>query len=171
MSRSVPDGPPPAHSAGAGSLASPYPAADWRLLVRLPGRVLTAALAGQADDPGGRVHSAVTGLAAIAAGRHFDSDLVRAVANAIYAEAGAPGAEVEAPGAGVEAPGRAPVDRGDRDGVLRACRTAVAVLDRADPADSAAYRQWVQSVAARTAGAASGFVADLGRALNLTVGR
>lgn len=159
MSRSVPDGPAPADPDGAGAVGFScpfsYPTAEWRLLVRLPGRVLTVALADQVDDPGVRVHAAVAGLEAIAAGRLFDSELVRAVATAIYAEAGAPG--------------RAPVGGGDRAAALGACRTAVEVLTRADPADSAAYRQWVQSVAARTAGDTTGFVADLGRALHLAV--
>lgn len=164
MSRSAPGGPPPANPADEGLTAFSYPGPDWRLLVRLPGRVLTAALADQTVEPGVRVRSAVAGLAAIAAGRLFDSELVRAVATAIYAEAGAPG-PARTTGAGGPAE------------VLAACRAAVALLGRADPADSAAYRQWVQSVAARTvgfptpAGAASGFVAELGRALGLPVTR
>lgn len=165
MSRSVPDGPAPADPDGAGAVTHPcpypYPTADWRLLVRLPGRVLTVALADQVDDPGVRVHAAIAGLEAIAAGRLFDSELVRAVATAIYAEVGAPG----------RAPAGSGVDHAtDRAAALGACRTAVEVLGRADPADSAAYRQWVQSVAARTAGETSDFVVDLGRALHLTAG-
>ena len=78
----------------------------------------------------------LAGLAAVAAGRSFDSDLVRAVATAIYARH-----DGEPP---VGVAGRA--DQGD---LLGACRAAARVLARrADPADSAAYRQWVQSVAA-----------------------
>jgi hypothetical protein len=64
--------------------------------------------------------------------------------------------------------------------VLVNCRTASAVLARrADPADAAAYRQWLQNIAARVCGAsrsgaavgartsASGskFLSDLHRAL------
>lgn len=78
----------------------------------------------------------LAGLDAVAAGRAFDSDLVRAVVAAIYARHdGTP----------------APVERlTDLVDLLAACRAAVRVLHRrADPADSAAYRQWVQSVAAR----------------------
>ena len=80
---------------------------------------------------------------AIAAGRFFDSDLVRAVVAAIYAEPddGDPGARR----------GSDPAHR--LAGLLTACRLAARLLaDRADPADSAAYRQWVQSVAARVCG-------------------
>lgn len=169
MSRSAPDGPPPADPdpAGEGPTTLPHPAAEWRLLVRLPGRVLTAALADQGDDPGVRVHCAVAGLEAIAAGRLFDSELVRAVATAIYAEAGATAGYAEARpwGRTTDSGG------GDRGAVLTACRAVVATLGHVDPADSAAYRQWVQSVAARTAGTGSEFVADLGWALDLTVRR
>ncbi|MEU4716542.1 hypothetical protein AB0F73_23215, partial [Micromonospora purpureochromogenes] len=70
------------------------------------------------------------------AGRASDSDLVRAVVTAIYARHdGAP----------------TQTDRlTDMVDLLAACRAAVRVLGRrADPADSAAYRQWVESVAAR----------------------
>jgi hypothetical protein len=62
--------------------------------------------------------------------------------------------------------------------VLITCRYATAVLAaRADPADSASYRQWLQSIAARVCEVAcSGgqacvggrrFVYDLGTALSL----
>lgn len=81
----------------------------------------------------------LAGLDAMAAGRGFDSDLVRAVVAAIYARHdGAP----------------TPAERlTDLVDLLVACRAAVRVLHRrADPADSAAYRQWVQSVAAASAG-------------------
>lgn len=185
MSRSVPDGPPEASPAGDGSTALAWPSHDWRLLVGLPGQVLTTALAGRCEDPGDRVNAAVTGLEAIAAGRLFDSDLVRMVANAIYAESGSrtEAAGPPAPPAGpastsdppAEAGGTRPrpvevsAERRELAEVLSACRTAADLLGRrADPADSAAYRQWVQSVAARTAGAPSGYVTEIGRALGLT---
>lgn len=203
MGRSAPDGPSAAGPADEGSAAFRYPNADWRLLVRLPGRVLTAALAGQPDDPGIRVRSAVAGLEAIAAGRLFDSDLVRMVARAIYAESGAPGragttetaGTAGTPGAagiaGAAGPDRGP--GGDQHAeVLSWCRAVVKVLDHdTDPGDSAAYRQWVQSIAVRTArtagaadpadpahpagtagvaAAASSLVAELGRALHLADG-
>ncbi|GAB3946530.1 hypothetical protein GCM10027614_40220 [Micromonospora vulcania] len=86
--------------------------------------------------PGPGVAAGLAGLEAVAAGRAFDSDLVRAVVAAIYArDDGNP----------------PPVERlTDLVDLLAACRAAVRVLHRrADPADSAAYRQWVQSVAAR----------------------
>jgi len=64
--------------------------------------------------------------------------------------------------------------------LLDECRDAVRVLgERADPADSAAYRQWVQSIAARVCTAGRGpaagqlgpgdrhFLADLGHALGM----
>lgn len=98
----------------------------------------------------------------MAAGRGFDSDLVRAVVAAIYARHD----------------GTAPRDERLTDLVdlLAACRAAIRVLDRrADPADSAAYRQWVESVAARVCRSAAGesspadrrFLDRLGGALGL----
>ena len=85
----------------------------------------------------------LAGLDAVAAGRASDSDLVRAVVAAIYARHdGAP----------------QPAERlTDLVDLLAACRAASRVLRRrADPADSAAYRQWVQSVAARVCRAVPG---------------
>lgn len=79
----------------------------------------------------------------MAAGRAFDSDLVRAVVAAIYARHD-----------GTPQPAEQLTDLVD---VLAACRVASRVLRRrADPADSAAYRQWVQSVAARVCRATPG---------------
>ncbi|WP_428962070.1 hypothetical protein [Micromonospora fluostatini] len=136
MSHSV-AGEPPATGRHAGPpAAAGYRAAEWDLLTGLPGRVVvvtTAPAPGRADRG---VPAGLAGLDAVAAGRAFDSDLVRAVVAAIYARPDAP------PPAGAR-----PADVVD---LLAACRAVVRVLDRrADPADSAAYRQWVQSVAAR----------------------
>ncbi|MFU8870804.1 hypothetical protein [Micromonospora sp. SL4-19] len=113
-----------------------YSAAEWDLLTELPGRVLVAAASpGPGRAPRG-VAAGLAGLDAVAAGRGFDSDLVRAVVSAIYARHDGT------------------VERDERltdlVDLLAACRAAVRVLRRrADPADSAAYRQWVESVAAR----------------------
>ena len=137
-----------------------YSAAEWRLLARLPGRVMVATATTRVADG---VAPGLAGLEGIAAGRASDSDLVRAVVADIYAEA-------------AETYGRtATVDE-----VLAECARAVEVLAaRADPADSAAYRQWVQSVAARVCLAARPpvggepapsdrrFLARLGAALGL----
>ncbi|WP_341718904.1 hypothetical protein QQG74_03765 [Micromonospora sp. FIMYZ51] len=142
MSRSVADEPPAPERRVARTRAGPYSTTEWELLTSLPGRVIViAAQPGPGRPPRG-VTAGIAGLDAVAAGRAFDSDLVRAVVAEIYARhdgASLPAALTEL------------VD------VLADCRRAVRVLDRrADPADSAAYRQWVQSVAARVCGTASG---------------
>lgn len=151
-----------------------YSTDEWKLLIRLPGRVLVAATSPEPASPRHAVIEGLAGLEGIAAGRAFDSDLVRAVVVAIYAE-----------------PDNTPLhtgqhaDRRDRlAGLLVSCQAVVELLaDRADPADSAAYRQWVQSVAARVRRAAhpvderlgtagewvpdGGFLSRLGTALGL----
>jgi hypothetical protein len=92
------------------------------------------------------VAEGLAGLDAIAAGRGSDSDLVRAVVAAIYAEP-----EEDRP--------QEPAHRDDpaahRARVLADCRRVVELLRAsADPADSAAYRHWVQQVAVRVVAAA-----------------
>jgi len=147
----------------AGRSVAPYSPAEWRLLTLLPGQVVSAAIAAFAGGPGDRVAHGVAGLDGIAAGRSFDSDLVRAVAAAIYAETDRDRALAETASPPSE--------------VLARCRSVVHLLARrADPADAAAYLQWVQSSAARVgsgdpaAGAPTAgrrFLTDLGRALGL----
>lgn len=152
--------------------ASPIPAAQWALLVRLPSRVVIAATSAEHDSPGRTVAEGLAGLAAIAAGRVSDSDLVRAVVAAVYAETDGDGPDAE--------------EFTDRDAglaaVLAASREAARVLaEHADPADSGAYRQWIQAIAAKVCAASrSGhfagpkvssderrFLTDLGAALGL----
>jgi hypothetical protein len=144
------------------SIASAYTPPEWRQLTRLPGQVVVAAI--ESSDGAGapdRVAEAVAGLDGIASGRSFDSDLVRAVAADIYAETDRDAVEPEDP----------------RIGVLAQCRAVARLLEtRADPADAAAYRQWVQSIAARAGRAGNQpprpvdqrFLAELGRALGLS---
>jgi hypothetical protein len=156
-------GRPPVGGPAGRSVASAYSPAEWRLLTRLPGQVVSAALAAFAGGPGDKVAHAVAGLDGIAAGRSFDSDLVRAVAAAIYAESDRDLTLDEAASPPTE--------------VLARCRSIARLLARrADPADAAAYLQWVQSTAARVASAAPEpggnaanrwFLTDLGRALGL----
>ena len=62
-----------------------YSATEWALLTRLPGRVLVAAVSTGPVPAHRAVAEGVAGLAGIAAGRAFDSDLVRAVVATIYA--------------------------------------------------------------------------------------
>ncbi|KOX05814.1 hypothetical protein ADK66_24500 [Micromonospora sp. NRRL B-16802] len=141
MSHSVAGEPPATGRRAAPLTTAVYSAAEWDLLTGLPGRVLVAATAPGPGRPERGVQAGLAGLDAVAAGRGFDSDLVRAVVAAIYARHdGAP----------------APTERlTDMVDLLAACRAAVRVLQRrADPADSAAYRQWVQSVAGRVCRAA-----------------
>lgn len=135
----------PTSTGPGGQVATPaYPPAEWELLTGLPARVIVAATSAEPDSPRRTVAEGLAGLEAIAAGRAFDSDLVRAVVAAIYAES-----DEDRPAA---------EEFTDREAglaeVLAACREAAGVLTaRADPADSAAYRQWVQTVAARVCGA------------------
>ncbi|MFC8847279.1 MULTISPECIES: hypothetical protein [unclassified Micromonospora] len=199
MSHSVAGEPPSAGRRAAPLTTAAYSAAEWGLLTGLPGRVLVAAAAPAPGDPSRGVAAGLAGLDAVAAGRASDSDLVRAVVAAIYARDDATGyARDDATGyARDDATGYArdggvsyARDGGSADAadrctgpvdLLTACRATVRVLHRrADPADSAAYRQWVQSVAARvrraTAGAPAGaaatpddrsFLDRLGGALDL----
>nr|WP_089010360.1 hypothetical protein [Micromonospora viridifaciens] len=150
----------------AGRRAAPlttavYSATEWDLLTELPGRVLVAAASPGPGRPPRGVAAGLAGLDAVAAGRGFDSDLVRAVVSAIYARHDG----------GTERDDQLT----DLVDLLAACRAAVRVLRRrADPADSAAYRQWVESVAARVCQVGDGpspadrrFLDRLGGALDL----
>ncbi|WP_433389661.1 hypothetical protein [Micromonospora sp. KLBMP9576] len=148
MSHSVAGEPSSAGRRAAPLTTAVYSAAEWDLLTGLPGRVIVAAAAPAPGRPAPGVAAGLAGLDAVAAGRAFDSDLVRAVVATIYArhdEAADPGDR-----------------RTDVMDLLAACRAATRVLHRrADPADSAAYRQWVQSVAARVCAAATAGPAGL----------
>ncbi len=136
MSHSVAGEPPSAGRRAAPLTTAVYSVAEWELLTGLPGRVLVAAARHSSGRPPRGVAAGLAGLEAVAAGRASDSDLVRAVVADIYARPDGP---------------TAPADRlADLVDLLAACRAAVRVLRRrADPADSAAYRQWAQSVAGR----------------------
>ncbi|MFF5174248.1 hypothetical protein ACFY3U_16635 [Micromonospora sp. NPDC000089] len=141
MSHSLAGEPPAAGRRAAPMTTAAYPAAEWHLLTTLPGRVLVAAASPAPGRPARGVAAGLAGLDAVAAGRAFDSDLVRAVVATIYArhDGASTGEWREA----------------ELVDVLAACRAAERVLRRrADPADSAAYRQWVQSVAVRVCRAA-----------------
>ncbi|WP_433129237.1 hypothetical protein ACQPWW_04000 [Micromonospora sp. CA-240977] len=142
MSHSVAGEPPSAGRRAAPLTTAVYSAVEWDLLSSLPGRVLVAAAAPAPGRPERGVMAGLAGLDAVAAGRASDSDLVRAVVAAIYARHD----------------GASPPERlTDLVDLLAACRAASRVLGRrADPADSAAYRQWVQSVAARVCRAVPG---------------
>jgi hypothetical protein len=170
--------PAPGHPTSVAELIRlAFPRGEWELLTGLPRQVVIAATSAEADNPRRTVAEGIAGLDAIAAGHASDSDLVRAVAAAIYAETGAADHAMVAEEFNNRPAGLTRV--------LEDCRRATGVLAvRSDPADSAAYRQWVQSVAARVCDAArSGgvlgvggvrrseaeqrFLADLGTALNL----
>ncbi|QLQ39147.1 hypothetical protein [Micromonospora robiginosa] len=162
MSHSVAGEPPSAGRRAAPPTTAAYSAAEWDLLTDLPGRVLVAAASPGPGRPHRGVTAGLAGLDAVAAGRAFDSDLIRAVVTAIYARHD-----------GAAERGERLTDLVD---LLAAARATVRVLRRrADPADSAAYRQWVESVAARVchAGQTSPSPADrrflerLGGALDL----
>ncbi|MBM7086728.1 hypothetical protein [Micromonospora humidisoli] len=136
MSHSRAGEPPSAGRRAAPLTTATYSATEWELLTTLPGRVLVAAASPGPGRPTRDVAAGLVGLDALAAGRASDSDLVRAVVAAIYARHDGATAAVGGPTGPADLP--------------PACRAAVRVLRRrADPADSAAYRQWVESVAVR----------------------
>ncbi|MFI9644331.1 hypothetical protein ACIG87_30500 [Micromonospora sp. NPDC051925] len=136
MSHSLAGEPPSAGRRAAPLTTAVYSAAEWDLLTTLPGRVLVAAASPGPGRPARDVAAGLVGLDAVAAGRASDSDLVRAVVATIYARHD-----------GAAAPTGGLAGLADLPPV---CRAAVRVLRRrADPADSAAYRQWVESVAVR----------------------
>ena len=87
MSHSVAGEPPSAGRRAAPLTTAVYSAAEWDLLTGLPGRVIVAAAAPGPGRPAPGVAAGLAGLDAVAAGRAFDSDLVRAVVAAIYARA------------------------------------------------------------------------------------
>lgn len=167
----------------AGRRAAPlttavYSTTEWDLLTRLPGRVVVATTTPVPGRPPRGVAAGLAGLEAVAAGRAFDSDLVRAVVAAIYARHEEPAA-VSAGQRGWRGWTRSARSGGvDLVDVLAECRVAARVLRRrADPADSATYRQWLQSIAARVCRAELGeaptgvvdrwFLEELGGALGL----
>jgi hypothetical protein len=206
----MPSQPAPGHPTSSRKLTDlaslSFLPSEWELLIRLPAQVVIAATSMEADSAGQTVAEGLAGLDAIAAGRAFDSDLVRAVVAAIYAEndgrsrdsghlaafdgvdpirqAAAPAVQDNRRPA--EAAALAAQENGRAAEVLASCRSVTAVLSaRADPADSAAYRQWLQFIAARVCEAASSdgllglggdllgdtereFLAELGSALGLT---
>jgi hypothetical protein len=120
---------------------------DWWLLVRLPAAVMVATVGAQQDPPRRTVAEGLAGLDAIAAGRASDSELVRTVVAAIYAEPDDGVTESDAGSGGT--PGGA-----DLYPVLSQCRRVTEVLRHgADPADADAYRQWVRDIAERVCAA------------------
>ncbi len=127
---------------------------EWELLTRLPARIMIAAASAEPDSGRRTVDEGLAGINAIAAGASSESDLVKAVVAAIYAEADPD-------------PPTAEQFRDRVSGmteVFVSCRAAALVLDaHATPADALAYRQWVESIADRVCGAASsGDVLGLG---------
>ncbi len=140
MSHSLAGEPPVAGRHAVPLTDLPYSAAEWDLLSSLPSWTVVVTVI---QAPVREVAAGLAGLDAVAAGRSSDSDLVRAVVATIYARhdgaSSAPGGPLA-----------------DTTELLAVARAAARLLERrADPADSAAYRQWVQSVAARVCRAGS----------------
>jgi hypothetical protein len=149
----------------------PFDPDEWKLLVKLPGRVVVAATSAQADPPWRTVAEGLAGLDAIAAGRASASRLVRDVVAAIYAET-------------EDDPLAAGKVRERTSDVLAGCRSAARVLaERACREDFDAYRHWLEAIAARVCRVARtggvlgvggqlvspterGFLADLGAAFD-----
>lgn len=136
--------PQPARSRAAQRIARGFPPDQWRTLMRLPAEVMIATIGALPPDHRRTVPVGLAGLDAIAAGRGFDSDLVRAVVAAIYAEPEDPAATAD------------PADPATgRARMLTTCRRAVVTLrEYADPGDAAVYRHWVRQVADRVCAAA-----------------
>lgn len=123
---------------GSQLVGSAFSAGEWRRLTTLPAEVMIASIAARGDPAHRTVAEGLAGLDAIAAGRGSDSDLVRMVVAAIYSEP----EDDRPPEVATPAPGL--------PHVLADCRRVADVLRAgADPADAAAYRHWVQQVAAR----------------------
>lgn len=118
---------------------------EWELLTRLPARVMIAATSAEPDSDRRTVDEGLAGINAIAAGADVDSELVKAIVGAIYAEA-----DPDPPAAEQFRDPRAAITE-----VLVSCRAAAIVLDaRATPADGQAYRHWLESIADQVCGAA-----------------
>src|SRR5262249_36987221 len=130
----------------------PFSWQEWELLVKLPGRVVVAAISVQAARR--TVAQGLAGIDAIAAGRASASRLGRDVVAAIYAET------EDGPPMGGEFHDRA---AGIAD-VLEACRAAGRLLaERTEREDADAYRHWLEAIAARVYRAArTGGVLGLG---------
>lgn len=124
----------------AGQLPLPqFSTAEWEQLVQLPARVIAAAASLHAPTDEDRLAT----LAALAAGRIHDSELLRAIVARIYRATEEDAAVVSS--------------EATQSSVLAACREASRLLAlRADPADAAAYRQWLQSLVARCFGLTRG---------------
>jgi hypothetical protein len=135
----------------------PLSRAEWDLLVRLPRHVLIAAMAAEPDPEQLSVADGLAGIAAIAAGRDAPSRLVHDVVAEIYTESSADDLVVAADPAGRAA---------DIAGVLAECRVAAHLLrHRVLPADAAAYRCWIEDVAAIQRRVPDRFLDELHRAL------
>jgi hypothetical protein len=127
------------------SPANGFTAEQWRSVTKLPAEVMVATISIQDSGPRQTVAEGLAGLDAIAAGRNSDSDLVRAVVRAIYAEP-----EEDRP----QEPAHREHPQATRAQVLADCRRVVEILRAsADPADGAAYRHWVRQVAVRVCAA------------------
>jgi hypothetical protein len=120
---------------------------EWYLLVRLPRWVALAASAAEADSPLRTAAEKDAGLIAIANGRRSGNRLVSTVAHQLLDEFDEPDAageriDFKKATAGVAA-------------VLDRARTAATLLaEKADPADAAAYRQWLLSITDTVVGVA-----------------
>jgi hypothetical protein len=117
------------------SYANSLPPREWELLIRLPARMLAAALT--VRDAAPPVAEGLAGVAAIAAGRASRTALVREVVAAVFAR---DEQSVSVPGGCLSPPPPA--------AVCAECVAAGRVLAQRVPTDeAAAYRRWVLHVA------------------------
>jgi hypothetical protein len=124
-----------------------FTAAEWDLLVRLPGQIVVAATSAGPGRPRRTVAAGLAGLDAVAAGRTWPNALVRQVVGTIYAER-----EEDAPVAEEFTDRVAGLDR-----VLASCRRAHGILAaRGTPDEHAAYAAWIVSIAERVGASPSG---------------
>ncbi len=136
---------------------SAFSAAEWNLLVRLPRWVVLAASNAHLEGRLARNAEDEVGLLAVAQGRQTGNAFVAEIAETLTYSYDKPGTDPAAvPSFADRAAGIATV--------LDRARAAVALLAaKADPADLAAYRRWVYSVASKVARASrSGGVFGVG---------
>lgn len=146
--RSQPRQPSTSHPTSGASAA--FERDEWELIVTLPRRVLIAAVAAAPTD-GQAAAEGIAGIEAIASGLASPSPLVREVVASIYAESHADFEDD-------------PVGSSDGTMVqtLAACRYATEILSqRTSAEDAAAYRIWIQHIAAVVTGVAQGAAGDV----------
>ncbi|MEV6927681.1 hypothetical protein AB0M46_24710 [Dactylosporangium sp. NPDC051485] len=127
-----------------------YTDEEWGLLVGLPQSVLIAASQAEADGSRRTREEWTAGMTTIADGRGASSPLVKLVAEEVVARQGDVTHGDEPPV--IEFPDR---EAGLADVISRARAAHELLAAKAEPADAAAYRYWLVTLAEQVVGAAS----------------